>query len=128
VDPTWAGIIIGAASALAGVVVSTVAEHFRSRESFKREKAWSVSEEKRERLEKLWETLDEIRTHFVGRYYLTLEAIELQTPVTADGVRAPITRFRMLTQLYLPHLGEKAEVVERSASALGGECARASPR
>jgi hypothetical protein len=120
VDPAWTGAI----SALAGVAVGAVAEALRARASFKREKAWSLYEQRRQRLEYAYEALEQLRESYGQAYAHALHVVGTQTmPPDQPRTAVPWSRLRMLIHLYLPELIGQLQVVEltgrRMGSALG---------
>ena len=67
--------IIGAVVALAGVLVGIVAETWRSRLSFNREKAWVLFEQQRARLEQIYEALSELSEIYANAYIEAVYAL-----------------------------------------------------
>ncbi len=129
-DPAWIGLIGGlggGAIGLCGVVVASVAEARRSNAEFKREKAWTLSEENRSRLERLYETLEEIRDGYNSAYVTTVHVLATQTAPQRELVTStmPWTRLRMLVNLYFPELKDRLNEVDKGQEELGGALAEA---
>lgn len=99
VDKEW----IGAISALGGVAVTSIAEAFRTRGAFKREKTWAVRDERREYLEELWTRLDELQSGYdtlFNRARHTQEWVSMHAEQTPNPI-LPWQRVRLIIALYL---------------------------
>ena len=98
-DKEW----IGAISALAGVALASIADAYRTRGAFKREKIWAVRDERREYLEELWTRLDELRSGYETLFnrarhtqeWVSMHAEQAETP------DLPWSRVRLIVALYL---------------------------
>lgn len=122
-DTAW----IGAASALAGVAVTSAVDAWRARTSFRREKAWALFDDKRRRLEALYQALEEVRESYgllYGHMWLETSAKEFSVARERSGP-IPWARLRMLVNLYAPDLRYRLELVERMGAELGHAIASA---
>jgi hypothetical protein len=100
VDPAWIGFI----GVLAGVIVSSLAEAFRTSRSFKREKIWAVRDERRQYLEELWTRLDELKSGYDILYGRAVRPLEWVSSSRMETVVLPWPRVRLIVALYLPEL------------------------
>jgi inorganic pyrophosphatase len=115
-DKEW----IGAISALAGVIVTSVAEAFRTGGAFKREKTWAVRDERRAYLEELWTRLDELQSGYETLFnrarhtqeWVSMHAQEAEKPVL------PWSRIRQIVALYLSEYGVVLNSLEMAGSEL----------
>jgi hypothetical protein len=110
---------------LVGVVIGGLltagAEALRARGTFKREKSWQVLEERRRRLEQIYEAVEAHRTSYQVAV-LRLVARTTGQPLDKEALDAlggpggkfPIARLRMLVNLYAPRLRGALADVERS--------------
>src|SRR5690242_2106834 len=108
-DTAW----VGTASALAAVAVTALTGEWRARRAFRREKAWTLFDEKRRRLEDLYQSLEEVG----DAYGLMFAHMWLERPAEElDAARAksrpiPWARLRMLVNLYMPELRHHLAIV-----------------
>jgi hypothetical protein len=131
VDAAW----IGAISALGGVAVGSLAEWLRARAAFDRDKAWTVYEERRGRIEQIYELLEGMRKHYADAFTNGALAIgDLEN--TGAEVFAPTRHFtapseediarwaklRMVVHLYAPsyvqHLSDLDTAAARTSFAV----------
>jgi hypothetical protein len=98
VDPAWVGVI----GVLAGVIISSLAEAFRTSRSFKREKIWAVRDERRQYLEELWTQLDELKSGYDTLYARAIRPHEWVSSSQRSPVVLPWPRVRLIVALYLP--------------------------
>jgi len=116
VDNAWIGAII----ALGGVVVGTIGEAWRSRAAFRREKGWTVMEERRRRLEELYQALDDVGEIYSLEYIEKVTILNLQAPSSTRELRKiPWAKLRMLVALYHPELLVFLQKVEMAGGDLG---------
>src|SRR5580704_12661419 len=101
-DTAWIGLI----GALGGVGVGALAESWRSRVSFQREKAWAIYEERRRRLEQVYEALEQVRESYGQGYFSTVHVVRTQREHRPENpqLKVPWARIRMLVHLYTPEL------------------------
>lgn len=117
-DPAW----IGAISALGGIVVGAGAETLRSQWAFKREKRWTVHDERRRHLEMVYEALEQLRESYGYGVGSTIRAVRTGKLENHSGApKAPWARLRMLVHLYAPGLTERLAAVERTGPELGSK-------
>lgn len=96
-DPAWVGVI----GVLAGVIVSSLAEAFRTSRSFKSEKIWAVRDERRRYLEELWTQLDELKSGYDTKYARAVQPHEWVSSSQPSAVMLPWPRVRLIVALYL---------------------------
>ncbi|MDP9176692.1 MAG: hypothetical protein M3O61_03330 [Gemmatimonadota bacterium] len=117
-DTAWVGVI----GALGGVIVGAIAEGWRSAATFRREKAWSRNDERRQRLEQLYEALDQVSEsygHTVARLMLSLHTGKLEAGMAPD-IKVPWSRLKMLVHFYFPEFsGLLARVEEAGLQGVG---------
>lgn len=113
--------IVGAASALGGVLVGAFGEAFRSRLAFRREKASLLQDERKAHLEDVYEVLEGLRDAYSILYADALRAAALGTPGHLSQAMKPVpwARLRMLVFLYLPELQQFLEEVELTGPKFG---------
>ena len=112
---------VGAISALGGVLVGAFAEAWRAAKAFKREKGWSLRDERREKLERLYEALDEASESYgrsLGEAILNLSN-ESASRLGEPDVRVPWSRMRMLVHFYFPEFIPLLPDVERLGPVVG---------
>ena len=109
-NPAWIGVI----GALGGVLVGAFAQWWLAQRTFKREKAWALNEEKRRRLEHLYEALEEVASAYGLSYGEALYTVGTQRAPPRDAPRPkiPWARLKMLVNLYAPNLKTQLAVVE----------------
>ena len=108
-------------SALAGVVVGGVIEWWRTRSTFRREKGWELNEERRRRLEHLYEALEEVVEGYNLAYAEMIMILSSGQPPRLERPRPkiPWARLRMLVNLYAPELMSDLELVQRAGGKMG---------
>jgi hypothetical protein len=123
IDPT----IIGAASALGGVLVGALAEGIRARLAFRREKSWVIHEERRAHLEEVYEVLERLREAYSLIYADALRTLAIGPSDKPGQFMKPVpwARLRMLVFLYLPELKAQLADIELTGPKLGSAAADA---
>jgi hypothetical protein len=117
IDTAWIGVI----GALGGVAVGSAAELFRARWAFRREKKWSLWDERRRRLEMIYEALEQVRESYsigVGELISAVATGKVRT-TNSTMEKIPWARLRLLANLYAPRLLPNLEVVEKTGHQLG---------
>ena len=102
VDTAWVGVI----GALGGVVVAALAEGVRAWLAFRREKRWSLHDERRAHLEAVYESLEQFR-EVCGRWLAnTMRTLATGTHETLElpAKAIPWSRMQMLVHFYVPEL------------------------
>ena len=122
-DPT----LVGAASALGGVIVGALAESLRARLAFRREKGWELEEDRKKHLEEIYEVLERFRETYSLMYAEALRIAATQTAGTLSQAMKPVpwARLRMLVFLYLPELRAHLDDIELTGPKLGTAAADA---
>ena len=112
---------IGAASALAGVVVGSLAEGLRARSAFRRDKAWALYDLDRSHVEAACQALDEVKEAYGIAYGKALYTVATQSVPTSERpqITVPWARLSMLVSLYLPQLRERFAAVHKAGCDLG---------
>lgn len=116
-DPAW----IGAISALLGVAVGTTAEAIRSRLAFQRDKQWEAIEERRRRLELIYEAVVQVgESYSSSAMPIVMEmTMGARTSREVDSGNVPWAPLRMLVNLYWPSLLPYLEEVEEAGPRVG---------
>jgi hypothetical protein len=115
-DNPW----IGAVSALGGVLVGGIAEAIRSRGAFRRDKAWTTLQTRRQHLEDVYETLELLAESYgqgVGGVMFAIS--QGKASDRHVDTKAPWARLRMLVHLYTPSLVSHLIVIEEKGPELG---------
>jgi hypothetical protein len=122
-DAAWVGVV----GALGGVVVGALAEGLRARAAFKREKHWTVREQLRQRLEMVYEALEQLRQSYGEGVAQTSYVMRFgkQPTTQRPTLEAPWARLRMLVHLYTPWLTTHLEAVEATGRAVGASMGKA---
>ncbi len=97
----WLGLI----GALGGVLIAGVIERVRLSDQFLREKRWEHDQDRRKRLEELFEVIDEIRTGYKKSFNNAIMRVE-HGHSEVEQTRLPISRMRMLMGIYAPEATE----------------------
>jgi hypothetical protein len=97
----WLGLI----GALGGVLIAGVIERVRLSDQFLREKRWEHDQDRRKRLEELFEVIDEIRTGYKKSFNNAIMRVE-HGHSEVEQTRLPISRMRMLVGIYAPEATE----------------------
>jgi hypothetical protein len=113
---------IAVAGTLGGVVVTIVADAWRTRQAFRREKAWALFEAERRHLEQVYEALEQLREEYTGRYVEVRHYLTTCQPKSsgAEQSRVPWAHLRMLVHLYVPGVSDHLQSVERESLNLTG--------
>jgi hypothetical protein len=98
VDHAWLGVI----GALAGVIVSEIAQAFRTSRTFRREKIWANRDERRRYLEELWAQLDDLKLGYDALYQRAVRPHHWASGAAIPDVELPWPRVRLIVALYLP--------------------------
>jgi len=119
--PEYVVAWIGLAGALLGVAVANLAEWFRGKSAFRREKAWAVYEQRRARLEQVYELLEEVRSAYSATFTRAeISLIEAGVPSELpEQPKIPWARLRMLVHLYTPELAHHLPQIETAGSRVG---------
>lgn len=118
-DTAWA---VG--GTLGGVLAGGLIEFLRSRAAFKRERAWDLSETKRQRLERIFELLYEIEESYgltVGRHSVIAVTGSPPSPDFETG-KVPWAELAILTNLYHPDLVQEIESLKDAGGTLAVIC------
>ena len=120
-DPAWIGI----AGVVLGVVTTSVADVFKARSNFRRDKGWDFAIAQRGRLESLFETLEDAAESYGVSYAgaLTVAATQKPSETLTPKKKIDWARLRMLTNLYFPEHKKSLDRVYRSGTALGATIA-----
>jgi hypothetical protein len=116
-DGAWAGAVI----ALGGIVVGALLDSLKTRLAFRRDKAWTLYEEQRARIEQVYEVLEQIRDVYAVAFHRADYALE-DTSLrlgAADREKPPLAKLRMLLHLYAPGFEHHIPHLETAASRLG---------
>ena len=102
-------VVVGALIALAGVVVGILGQAVVAARTFRSEKRWTIAEQKREHLERIWVALEEISDTYNTALSATLVYIGNPSPATLDlysenAKRIPWANAEMLANLYMPSI------------------------
>lgn len=121
-DPAWIGVV----GALGGVLVGGIAESIRARFAFRREKRWSGVEEKRRRLEMIYEALEQVGESYGHNLAPLLAELATGNKVTqpSEVPKVPWAHLRMLVNLYRPSLLSQLAEVETAGPLVGEAMAR----
>jgi len=112
--------LLPAVAALAGVAVGVIAEAWRSRIGFMREKAWQLFEEQRRRLEQIYEALAEVGEIYSSAWIQAVAALAGSRPVLPDPIaKIPWSRLEMLVRLYVPDLQPQLSAIHDLAPDIG---------
>jgi hypothetical protein len=120
-DTAWVGVV----GALGGVIVGAFAQARIAAATFKREKFWALTDEKRARLENVWEALDRVRQSYFESYQEFSRLIDASEPVLPRiSANADWAHLRMLVFLYLPGLIPDLDAAQDAGLRLGQEYVR----
>lgn len=112
--------LLPAVAALAGVAIGAIAEAWRSRITFKREKAWELFAEQRRQLEQIYETLSEIGEGYSSAWIEALTVLADPRTVRRDSfAKLPWSRLEMLVHLYVPELKTQLSAIQDLAPEMG---------
>lgn len=97
----WLGLI----GALGGVAITGILERLRLSNQLRLEKRLQYDQERRKRLEELFEVIDEVRITYDKSFANALIRVE-QGRQEEQLSRMPISRMRMLVGIYTPHASD----------------------
>ena len=97
----WLGLI----GALGGVAITGILERLRASDQLRLERRLQYDQERRKRLEELFEVIEEIRTTYDKSFTNTLMRVEHGRKEEQLG-RLPISRMRMLVGIYDPQASD----------------------
>lgn len=120
-DAAWIGLI----GVLVGGLIASVGEFVRGRLMFRQEKRSEGLQERRRRLEELYEVIEnhkELYTDFFGKALLRISGTE--PPKDSVKEKIPWGRLQMLVSLYAPELRPEMDRVHQAASKVGEVAAR----
>jgi hypothetical protein len=121
--PAW----IAAISALGGVLVGGLVQGFLARAAYRRQTALTVYQDRKARLEDLYEALEQLRESYGQGYGETVYVMGTQQPPNRSRpvTSVPWARLRMLVHLHAPELQAQLAAVEAAGPALGSAIANA---
>lgn len=128
--PAAFGAWIGVVSALGGVAVGGIVQGLSARAMFRREKTWTLGEQRKTRLEDVYEALDQLRQAYSDLWFSAMILVELEPATRAAlnakdpskfelSVKVPWARLRMLVNMHFPELETTLAVVEVAGPNLG---------
>jgi hypothetical protein len=115
---------MGALIGVGGVVVGSIGQSIIAARTSKYENKWAISERKREHLERIWVTLEEISDGYTKSQSATLVYIASASEFAREifvNAKPPWGTLEMLVNLYLPAIVEDV----RAFHGLGLEAAKA---
>lgn len=115
-EPVWIGTI----SALAGVLLGSIADFLRVRYTFRRERTWELEHEQGRRLERLYESVEELRESYgLAVADMILKLSQPQAVEREIRCKVPWSRLRLLINLYAPDLRPRLQVLTKTGNSLG---------
>jgi hypothetical protein len=101
---------MGALIGVGGVIVGSIGQSIIAARTSKYENKWAISEKKREHVERIWVTLEEIQDSYARSQSATLlyitSASESARELFVNAKPMPWATLEMLVNLYLPGLAE----------------------
>jgi len=115
--------LIGMAGVVLGALVTTLVELVRSRTGFAREKSWELYEERRRRIERIYEAVEDHRAAYRDLFTKALATVEDLEAHQGPFTPVPWPRLRILVHLYEPDMLPELAVLERTGNELGKQAA-----